>query len=185
MSDGVTKQIHLNEKQFCVTHASPRILVVVLKAGVLSYVFVVLHAPHTGKGHGNITEHDAVISNFWARVKSIVKPFRGNTNMIWLMDANAVVGSATSEAIGSHHRQTECTSGQLLHNLLLEHSMFLPGTFGELHDHSSPCTWGNNQIDHIAFSMSLRSKSITSGILPESDFISAKKDEPQWMLIGA
>eukprot|EP00974_Lingulodinium_polyedra_P101006 9785905-Lingulodinium_polyedra.AAC.1 len=56
-------------------------------------------------------------------------------------DANARVGSLSSDCIGEVHASVENCSGKCLHDIFHEHRLFLPSTFGELASESCNFTW--------------------------------------------
>ena len=53
---------------------------------------------------------------------------------ILLVDANARVGSLTSQAIGSHQASEENAHGAMMHQWIVDHHMFVPQTMAEHHE---------------------------------------------------
>ena len=163
MKNGTSTTTDILSNQFCVVCAEPRILAVALCNSNCSFNFLVVHAPHSKKTYEEVKD-------FWDHVVDVVKSFRNNAQMVWLMDANASVGQQVSNSIGNHCASIECRAGKLMHDVLKTFSMFLPSTFSELHDSSQAATWHSKRLDYIAIQLDQQHRAITAGTIPKSDF---------------
>lgn len=93
--------------------------------------------------------------------------FPPQIQMMWLLDANATMGSIQSPAVGPWHQEHEFEAGHWFHSVLLHHSMALPATFQE--DMNGPHTWisdrgGAKRIDYVAIPMQRLSMVASAGV---------------------
>ena len=101
---------------------SPRALILHVHSGQLDFILLALHAPHSG---ASLDE----ISNWWNSITEAIPARLADRPKVLLADANAVVGSSTSEHVGAHQAsQEEIKSGPFL-DFLAQHDLFLPATF--------------------------------------------------------
>ena len=134
-------------REVLVLVASHRLLIVRVPMLVGIVQFVVAHALDTSYPPEKVQE-------WWNGLRSTLSSVLiPSCHTIWLIDANATVGTRQSEAIGPHHPEKETTSGGLFHDLLLDWSMALPATFHS--DKAGPATWQSTsgtqkRIDFVA-----------------------------------
>ena len=122
-----------NPSEALVLVASHRVLIVRVPMLVGVAQFVVAHALDTSCPPDRVLEWWVVLR---PTLRSVLIP---SCHTIWLIDANATVGTRQSEAIGPHHPEKETTASGLFHDLLLDWSMALPATFHS--DKAGPATW--------------------------------------------
>jgi hypothetical protein len=116
-----------------VMFASNRLLIVRVPMLVGVVQFVVAHALDTSYPAEKVKEWWAA---FRSTLQSILVP---SLLTVWLIDANATLGSSQSDAIGPHHPEKESKASGFFHALLLDWKMALPATFH--HDDAGAATW--------------------------------------------
>ena len=131
-------------------HATPQLLAVEIRAPFFQRVCVVGHLPHTGRPLVEVME-------WWGQLAA-QKWFRGAGAVIMLLDANAQVGSVSSEAVGSHAQEVENATGTLFREFMETHGLCAPATYfgvcGECVPQASEATWTSprgfcRRIDYI------------------------------------
>jgi len=100
----------------------PRILIVSVQAGPHLLYVVVFHAPHSGAGDKR--------KEFWELLLNTLLNIKGQT-IVFLCDANAKVGSCTSDSVGNYYEQNEDYNGRAFHNILKTFNLYAPNTFSE------------------------------------------------------
>ena len=106
-----------------VVHADQRLLMVILQTHAGIVQVVVAHAPDS-------TYPEPVRQAWWATTCTVQKKmFQKDEPVIWLIDANATVGSITSSSVGPVNPETESNSGVWFHEALLAMDLALPATF--------------------------------------------------------
>ena len=100
----------------------------------------------------------------------IHKFYKRGQRKIWLIDANATVGSRQSSAIGSMNAEQESANGEWFHNVLLKFDMALPVTF-QLNS-SEAGTWCSTaghwkRYDFVAISRAWLPSVQTAGVEPK------------------
>ena len=121
---GRTK-LYLRPEHLSVCFASPTLLRVAVRAPALKVNLLVGHAPHSG--HPRET-----VAAWWDQLVEQSR-LAGSAPEVWMLDANAAVGTPTSEAIGDHDAVPESFAGECFHEKLLERAMCLPATFDHIH----------------------------------------------------
>ena len=115
-----------------IIHQDPQLLVARAKVpGLGVFVLTVGHAPHSG--HPWETKQA-----WWTKLRTTLGKITESCFHILMLDANAQVGSITSDAVGSFAQADEDENGSLLRNLADHLNNWLPSTFWHLGD---PCTW--------------------------------------------
>ena len=107
------------------------------------------HAPHWLPGdHGNAKS----VTEWWHNLSKFME---GNREVVFMLDANARVGSQTSPAIGMDgFQEPENQAGAELHAFLLRHNLCLPASFMPEQEHEQ-YTWtspggSHHRIDYVA-----------------------------------
>ena len=117
-----------------VLHADPDLLLVHWSpTSSLTFIFWVGHAPH--KGH---TED--VKAAWWSKCRDLLSCSAGNAYIVGMLDANAAIGSHTSDSVQDFAAEDEDFNGGLFHELLADLDLFLPSIFSGLHQGPS-VTW--------------------------------------------
>ncbi|CAE7041785.1 unnamed protein product [Symbiodinium sp. CCMP2592] len=157
-----------------VLSASPRHLAVTISATHLHLLVLVAHCPSAAKTP--ISEYEA----FWRqRVHDLTRRPPGYDFLV-LTDANARVGSITSECIGSYASETENPPGEVLHEVLHSLAAFLPTTFPDIHVGPS-VTWvspfgDGHRIDYFIVPQHWTGFSLRTKVLTHLELLQAKDD---------
>lgn len=120
---------------------TPRILAVSFIAGDRLMVAVVFHAPHH---HWPKKVRDM----FWDELAKVLSDI-GTEDVVLLGDANGLVGSARSSAVGNFGAEIENENGLALHKLCLDFKFCIPATFEDVVSCNSMHTFKNHRIDYI------------------------------------
>ena len=137
-----------------VCHADSRLLIIRFPLGSGFALIVVAHAPTSGRPLEDR-------QSWWAATRAaIAQATRPGDSVVTLIDANARVGSITSDFVGEFAAAAETENGSELHHYLAETSTMLPATF-ELFTNGSVAdagTWRSHtgdwrRIDFVALPM--------------------------------
>jgi len=124
---------NFEQQHFKIVARNPRSLLLKVCAPWFRAILVCAHAP-TSQVNANEREQ------WWdALLKLTPHRYRAWPHVL-LLDANARVGSETSDQIGPHHHETQDLGGDLLHEYLCATSSWLPSTFEQFHEGPSG-TW--------------------------------------------
>lgn len=107
---------------------NPRLLAVHIHTRILRCNVIVAHAPH------QLASAETKAS-YWASVKQCVPTHLRMWPCILLADANAAVGSRTSQHVGAANATPQNENGEFLHDVLEHFSLALPATMPD-------CQWG-------------------------------------------
>ena len=119
------RPLHVQSNDLHILHSTSRRLIVKIETSWLRLVVAVCHAPSSS------TFEEA--TQYWnATTAAIPKKYK-QWPLIALCDANARVGSVTSQAIGSQGEEEQNPPGEALHQWILEQDMIIPQTFPEFH----------------------------------------------------
>ena len=134
-----------------IIHATSQRIVVRLSISTLRLLLIVGHAPDSSQIE--------VVQQWWDFLSSAVPATLKQWPTILLCDANARLGSHTSDAVGDHQSHPENDAGAIFHQWLLDHQMFLPQTQSGLH-HGPGHTWCHPKgqtarLDYVAISTDL------------------------------
>ena len=118
------------------------------------------HAPHTGRTFEDRTA-------WWSKISTLLRRHQHQRHCILLLDANAQIGSHTTEHIGGLHAAEEDDNGRRLHELLVQTQCWIPSTFAHTGD---PATWYSQaahqrvgrRIDYVALPLILKNIAIES-----------------------
>ncbi|CAE7293014.1 CFDP2 [Symbiodinium sp. CCMP2592] len=137
----------LEPKHCTVSAASPRHLVVCVEAPHLRLGVIVVHAPSDPQ------DEQGVLHAFWAARTLELDRLPKGMPVLVLADANSRLGSLESEAVGSHHAETETPAAAHFHSFLLRNGLWLPATFAGTHTGPS-WTWQSprgdqHRIDYV------------------------------------
>ena len=112
---------------FLVLHTDPRRLFVLFSKAEMTLLFVSAHAPHKGA-------EPHLIDSWWAETRRLLDKYAKRAPTLLLGDFNAAVGSVCSAAVGVLNQDQQDLAGDHLHDLALEHSLWLPSTFEGVHE---------------------------------------------------
>eukprot|EP00438_Fugacium_kawagutii_P015076 Skav207030 [mRNA] locus=scaffold1828:25308:30267:+ [translate_table: standard] len=142
------RPIRFERKNFTVTLATPRLLIVHGHAAHIHFAFVVGHAPHSG---------DDSATDWWSRFSDEVAKIPERAHKIFMIDANSRMNRFDDHVCGPHgsvHSDTHEDCSDMFHRALIEHQMWLPATHASCHtgDH---ITWSigdrpGAHLDYIA-----------------------------------
>ena len=158
------KEFTVSHRWIQVFHSTSQSLCVAFGAPWLRLMIVVGHAPSGG---------DEPSEAFWRTLTHGIPQSHRLWPTVYLLDANARVGTIHSEAIGSWGATEEKSNGELFHQWLIDNRLFLPQTF-EAH-HSGPHdTWEHGRgvrarLDYVALDESLRHPSLRTSVLEDLD----------------
>ena len=106
--------------------------------------------------------------------------------LVVLADCNGKLGSVCSAAVGGHQASEETDNGGKFHELLQDHALFVPSTFGEFHE-GDGYTWsehnekkGNkskHRIDFVALPRLWKGDSTTTKSRVNYDFDMLNKSD--------
>ena len=116
-----------------------------VKTDALRVIIVAAHAPHTG---ADLEE----INRFWHSLSAQIPSRYDDWARLLLADANARVGSITSDHIGPHQAETDTEKSEAFRNYLAEEDLWLPATF-EDYQTGPGATWkSTSRNDFIGIS---------------------------------
>ena len=147
----------LQRDQVVMTSLSHRHLQVIIEAPRLKLAVLVLHAPKI------MAQGVDFVEAFWKERARELKVHSRTFECVVLADANAHIGSITSDHIGTAGAEDENQEGCLFQQFLCQVGCFVPSTFGEIHTgaHWTWCAPGadgvKRRLDYIAVPLSWKS----------------------------
>eukprot|EP00435_Cladocopium_sp_Y103_P055128 s641_g18.t1 len=149
------KAVHLR----ILSHDARHMIVRVAPPG-LRLIVLVGHAPCDGG------RSDAI--DWWNKFGSNIPSSYSTWPRVCLIDANSRIGSLSSDAVGSHQAEDENEAGALMHQWLIDQSMFAPQTMSEFHEGPGATfvhSRGNEgRIDFVLVDQCLRHKDIRTSV---------------------
>ena len=141
------QQWFLQRGHFTVLVCQPRLLVVQICAPFLRLTIVVAHAPSEVRGN------EGTAAAFWRECRAALSRRVKDSEVVVLTDANARIGSLTSEAVGPCWAETETGAGQAFHQFVAEEILKVPATFHECQE-GPGYTWTSpvglkHRIDYV------------------------------------
>ena len=115
------KKWFFNARHFNVLVTEPTCLIVRVDAPKLCCHLCIAHAPHSKVKGGNDQ-----IANWWA---NLTRRLRGFDDVILFIDANAHVGTVSSNHVGSLYAEPQDNCGAFFHDFLKDTNLWLPATF--------------------------------------------------------
>ena len=141
-------KLYIDVKRVTTLHAHPRMLVIHVKVGSSSIVFVSAHAPHEG---ATVDEKNM----WWSLLHKLCSQYRHLGRWCILGDFNARLGDSAEGVIGNLLcDESDNDNGERLCALCREHGFWIPSTFEGVHVGTS-YTWthpkGSRQarIDYV------------------------------------
>ena len=172
-------QVWLHTRRFDVAHvavlSSSFRHLFVATSGKVPMDILVLYAPHSEYPEA---EREA----WWHLVGSIVSSRRRPAAcMLVLADANGLVGSKESSAIGSAFGSEENSSGCYFHEFVLAQKMWVPATWpdsakGDVQHTFEATNGGRKRIDFIAIDASFPVSSCEAAVLTSVDLMAPRID---------
>ena len=105
---------------------------------------------------------------FWSAMSAMIPSALRSWPLIALIDANARVGSETSNCVGSFGAEVENLAGECFHSWLHQNSLYLPQTDGDVHQGPHE-TWvhptgSGARIDFVAIDQALRASGMSTWV---------------------
>ena len=153
--------------------ADPHLLIVRIQAPGLQLLVVVGHGPHSRRAEA---ERRLWWDGLHSSLASLVNP---SEDLLFLVDANARVGSHCSPFIGPDGAEKESPNGTLFHEFLQSWRLCLPATLGKHSgDHR---TWTSPQgtqsrLDFIAVPLTWLPSVVRTQVMPDIDLGHARAD---------
>ena len=120
-------------------------------------------------GHVPCMPDEKAAQSWWCRALHEVPAAYRQWPRILLVDANARVGSLTSQAIGSHQASEENAHGAMMHQWIVDHHMFAPQTMSEHHDGEAAtfahATGAAGRIDFVLLDECFRHPDLRTSVL--------------------
>ena len=129
--------------------SAPNFIVAKIKIHFWRCIIFTGKAPHSGRPR---EEAHA----FWNHITGILQKQGAGLPVIFCGDANAHLGEYVTSAVGPLHPDTENQAGQIFHNWMIQHTLFIPATFPEHHAGIEHCTFVapggecEKRIDYVA-----------------------------------
>ncbi len=139
--------LHLSRSLLQVLHEDPQLLLVHADIPHFPILFVVAHAPHTGKGK-------AQQRSWWNQLQKLLLQHGAKSHKVLLIDANTQL-AIDPPHVGRNGQVEPTGAAQDFGQILVQQELFVPLTFPELHVGSHQ-TWTSNDglhstcIDYIA-----------------------------------
>ena len=174
----IARRFEFGDKQFPVLHRHLRVLhattqrmVVAFCAPWLKLLFVVGHAP---------SGVDDQMKRWWTSLPRTIPPAYRAWPTIYLLDANARVGSLTTESVGTAGAVPENESGECFHQWMIDNELFAPQTFEEFHQGPHE-TWEHGRgvrarLDYVVLDKALRHPLIRTQVLTQVDLSIKRTD---------
>ena len=153
--------IHVRTSHMRILHQSARKLIVRLSADGLRLLLVAGHVP--------CMPDEAAAQKWWHQALQGLPATYQSWPRLMLVDANARVGSLTSQAIGPHQASDENAHGEMMHQWLIDHHMFAPQTMADHHVGDAPtfahARGAEGRIDYILVDECLRHPNLRTFVL--------------------
>ena len=171
------RELYFNGNDAVVLHADPDLLLVHWSpSSSLTFIFWVGHAPH--KGHP-----EEIKDAWWNKCRALLCKSADDVHIIGMLDANAAMGSRTTESVQDHAADEEDFNGGLFHDLLVDLELFLPSTFSGMHQGPS-VTWFSSAAkqakgtrnDFVAIPRAWSGQHIQSFVLPDLEVAQKNMD---------
>eukprot|EP00435_Cladocopium_sp_Y103_P062615 s141_g24.t1 len=155
--------------------AHPDYVIVKISMPLWRCVVITGRAPHSGRPYSEA-------KHFWTTISEVLQRKAAGWPVIFCGDANAHVGASNTIAIGPLAPQQENQAGQLFHEWLLKHNLFLPATFAEFHPGADHTTFVSadetrtTRIDYVALPMLHKTDKIHSEVAVDIDISLSRRD---------
>ena len=154
-----------------IVHATTQRMVVSFTAPWMKMLFVVGHAPSNG---------DSGVASWWQTLPRIIPSTYSSWPTVYLLDANARIGSIQSTAVGAAGATLENEAGGHFHQWMIEHALFAPQTFSAYHTGPHD-TWEHGtgtraRIDFVVLDQVLRHPQIRSSVVDTFDISVLRTD---------
>ena len=165
--------LHIRPSDLRILSATSQRLIVCLKHEAIRLLFIVAHAPSDGD--------PLQFERFWKTTSEAIPNAYRHWKQIYLVDANARLGSIESEYVSSFGGEDENTAGSLFHQWLTTHSLFAPQTFAQHHS-GQHATWTHAngghkaRLDYVLVDASLYSAAIRTWVSSQIDLSLERAD---------
>ena len=155
-----------------IIHSSPQRLVVLLSPCWLRLMMIVAHAPSC--------QTEDTLTRWWSATSNAIPLSCRDIPCVYMLDANARVGSVSSEVVNTHGQQEENLSGRVFHDWLVSRNIVLPQTFQQ-HHHGVHNTWthatgAQARLDYIAVDAVLMHHDVSTWVASEIDLSIQRQD---------
>lgn len=162
-----------HQQQVHVASFSHRHIFCIINAPHLHVRVLVVHGPHE-------QSTDVTQEAWWDSISMLIHRVAPTLPLILLGDTNARLGQISSEAVSQVAPEVGNTAGTFFHSLLLEHNMWIPATFENVH-HGTSTTWtahdgSEHRIDYVAIPNHWQMFDVESYTTFEVDIATAKDD---------
>ena len=165
--------LHIRPSDLRILSATSQRLIVYLKHEAIRLIFIVAHAPSDGD--------PLQFERYWKTTSEAIPNAYRHWKQIYLVDANARLGSIESEYVSSFGGEDENTAGSLFHQWLTTHSLFAPQTFAQHHS-GQHATWTHAngghkaRLDYVLVDASLYSAAIRTWVSSQIDLSLERAD---------
>ena len=138
--------VAIKPKHLRIVSSTTQRLTAILNTPGLKLVLISAHAPPC--------EDSMVLQKFWNSISASIPKKYQNWSTIYMVDANARVGSLTTESVGDYGQEEENGAGAEFHEWLMRESCILPQTHSQ-HHRGPHATWVHPRgtqarLDYIA-----------------------------------
>ena len=146
ITDGKTREFQFKEHHVSIILETPRALILRINTGIIRFLVIAGHAPHTGHPQDEI-------NHWWHEISASIPKAYQDWPVILLADANASVGHHPSDAIGDYHAGPFEVKSEGFENFVHRHHIWLPSTF-EDSQRGPSATWfhtsgKSRRIDYV------------------------------------
>ena len=165
--------VHIRPSDLRILAATSQRLIVCLKHEAIHLIFIIAHAP----SDGDLLHFE----RFWKTTSEAIPNAYRHWKQIYLVDANARLGSIESDYVGSFGAEDENTAGSLFHQWLATQSLIAPQTFAQHHS-GQHATWTHAngghkaRLDYVLVDASLYSAAIRTWVSSEIDLSLERAD---------
>eukprot|EP00438_Fugacium_kawagutii_P021808 Skav230858 [mRNA] locus=scaffold1335:27242:32707:+ [translate_table: standard] len=170
---GPQTEFCFEEKHFHIMAFSDRYLFVHVHAPHLKLRILVLHAPHA-------EATDCHHEEWWQHISQLIQQHAPSLPLVILGDFNARFGNIVTEAVSNFDCEDETDCSHAAHVVLLEHELWLPATFHDIHTGDSVTwisTYGQaHRLDYVALPMAWQAFHVLSYVQHQVDLALARQD---------
>ena len=165
------KEYQVSYRYLRVVHATTQRMVVAFCAPWLKLLFVVGHAP---------SGVDDRMKKWWISLPHIIPKAYKAWPTLYLLDANARVGSLATESVGTAGTAVENESGECFHQWMMENGLFAPQTFEKFHQGQHE-TWEHGRgvrarLDYVVLDKALWHPLIRTRVMTQVDLSIKRTD---------
>ena len=172
-ASSVRQQFFFEDSHVHIVARNDRMLFALVQAPHFHCRILVVHAPHKAS-------KDVHCQDWWDQLRTLILRHQHQLPIIVLGDMNARIGSVLSEAVQQQGAELENTTGQMLHNLMLDCQLWAPSTFPQHHQGPDE-TWTSSEgikarLDFVLLPDTWKLFNIQSYIQQEVDLCTVRDD---------